>query len=402
MIIDYFKLAIKNLKSRRLRSFLTILGIVIGVAAIVALISLGQGLQSSVVEQFSVLGSNTLTITARASIRTIGAKLPSPLTKEDKETVSKVRGIDIVIGGLSRVAKFEFRDEVRYAYIFSLPDDTKERERFIRDSKAELAEGKLFNPNEKEEVIVGSDFGKHIFNRKIKLREEIKIQDRSFKIVGILKKTNNPQIDRVVVMSESALRELLNVSNEYDFLSAKIKSGEDIDAVKQNVEKALRKSRNVEKGKEDFSVETPEQIISTFKNILSIVQGVLTGIAAISLVVGGIGIMNTMYTSVLERTREIGIMKAIGARNSDILLIFLIEAGFLGLIGGAIGITLGIGAGKLAEILLAKTAAMIKIATPVWLIVGSLIFSFLIGSLAGTLPAIHASRLKPIEALRYE
>ncbi|MEM4703396.1 MAG: ABC transporter permease [Candidatus Pacearchaeota archaeon] len=403
MIVDYFKLSLKNLKNRRLRSFLTVLGIFIGIAAVVALISLGQGLQSSIAEQFSILGSNTLTITAKgSSARLPGAGVAVPLTEKDKGVVSKVRGVDIVIGRLLRPVKFEFKDEIQYNYVLSLPDDSRERQESIKDSNVELAQGKLFDPNRHGEIIIGSDFGEHVLNKKIKLREEIKIQGRSFRVVGILGKTKNPQIDRIAIMSESALRDLLNISDEYDFLSARVKEGEDIEEVKQNIEKALRKSRNVKEGKEDFEVETAEQIIGAFQNILSIVQGILVGIAAIALVVGGIGIMNTMYTSVLERTKEIGIMKSIGAKNSDILLIFLIEAGFLGLIGGFIGVILGIGIGKIAELFLMQLTGAIRIVTPVWLIVGALIFSFVVGSLAGTLPAVRASRLKPVEALRYE
>ncbi len=143
--------------------------------------------------------------------------------------------------------------------------------------------------------------------------------------------------------------------------------------------------------------------MESFQVILNIIQIFLIGIAAISLVVGGIGIMNTMYTSVLERTKEIGIMKSIGAKNSDILIIFLIESGILGLIGGLIGIILGMSFSKLIE-LGAKLAGygMIQVSFPLLLILGTLLFSFLIGTISGVLPARQASKLKPVDALRYE
>jgi len=144
--------------------------------------------------------------------------------------------------------------------------------------------------------------------------------------------------------------------------------------------------------------------METFSNIFGIVQGVLVGIAAISLLVGGIGIMNTMYTSVLERTKEIGTMKAIGAKNSDILQIFLFESGLLGLVGGAIGVALGAGLGKgvqyAAAILLDSDLLQASITLP--LVLGALTFSFLIGSLSGIFPAMQAAKLKPADALRYE
>ena len=153
-----------------------------------------------------------------------------------------------------------------------------------------------------------------------------------------------------------------------------------------------------------FSVSTSEQLLETFGDILSVVQAVLVGIATISLLVGGIGIMNTMYTAVIERTKEIGTMKAVGARNSDILFIFLFESGLLGLVGGAIGIGIGIGLGKTAEYIASVSLGtdLLKAVFPWYLILGALTFSFLVGCISGVAPAYQASRLKPADALRYE
>ena len=149
-------------------------------------------------------------------------------------------------------------------------------------------------------------------------------------------------------------------------------------------------------------MQTAAELIKSFKTILDIVQGILIAIAAISLMVGGVGIMNTMYTSVLERTREIGIMKAIGAKNSQILTLFLIEAGLIGIVGGIIGIILGVGLSKIAVIIIGQALKtdLIQASFPLVLIVGSLLFSFLVGAASGILPAIQASKLKPVDALR--
>lgn len=244
-----------------------------------------------------------------------------------------------------------------------------------------------------------------------------------------------------------------------------------MDIVAANIEKDLRKHRGVSEGKEDFEVQTAEDLLSTFGTVLSIVTAVLVGIAAISLLVGSVGIMNTMYTSVLERRKEIGIMKAIGARNSDIMIIFLIESGMIGLVGGIIGILFGMGFAKFVEIVASdniiglmgvmffiiflivlivillillrrakkrtasnflshnttryamrgligvfslliiieviqlillsnQSTSIIKASYPWYLILGSLLFSFVVGSLAGTFPAYLASKLNPVEALR--
>ena len=405
MIWDYFRLAFQNLAHRRTRSFLTILGIFIGIAAIVALISLSQGLQAGIADQFNKLGADKLIITAQSeNLGQPGQGVAIPLTEKDKKALEKVNGVDIVLGTLLRPVKLEYKNKVVYTSISSIPDNVQERNKEIQDNGAVAAQGKIFEPDKKGEIIIGSDFAKQFFKEDIKLRDTILIQDQPFKVVGILKKADNLNLDTNLIMSESVMRSLLNVTDQYDILVVTAKTGQNLTQLKSELERELRKERGEKEGKESFKIQTSEDILSAFGNILGILQIVLVGIAAISLVVGGIGIMNTMYTSVLERTKEIGIMKSIGAKNSNILLIFLIEAGFLGLVGGAIGIGFGIGLGKLFEVVGSNFIGfgLLKIKTPFWLIAGALGFSFIIGSLAGTLPAIRASRLKPVDALRYE
>ncbi|MEM4247591.1 MAG: ABC transporter permease, partial [Candidatus Woesearchaeota archaeon] len=174
--------------------------------------------------------------------------------------------------------------------------------------------------------------------------------------------------------------------------------------VADNIEKAIRRDRHQKEGREDFSVQSSTELIESFMKVLFIIQAVFVGIAAISLLVGGIGIMNTMYTAVLERTREIGVMKAIGARNKDILALFLIESGFLGAAGGIIGIIIGSGISKIVEVAVnAQYGANTILAVfPPYLLVGALLFSFGVGAVSGLLPARRASKLKPVDALRYE
>ncbi len=184
---------------------------------------------------------------------------------------------------------------------------------------------------------------------------------------------------------------------------AKVSSGTDIEEVAKDVKKELRKDRNLEEGKEDFIVKSPTQLLESFNTILIVLQVMLIGIASISLLVGGIGIMNTMYTSVLERTQEIGIMKSIGAKNSDILTIFLFESGILGFLGGLIGVIIGIILSKTVEIIASSLGfALLKPYISIWLVIGALTFSFLIGIFSGVFPAMQASKLNPVEALRYE
>jgi len=174
--------------------------------------------------------------------------------------------------------------------------------------------------------------------------------------------------------------------------------------VAETIERKLRRSRGEKEDQETFTVQTSEQLAQTFQSIFAVIQAVFVGIAAISLVVGGIGFMNTMYTAVLERTKESVTMKAVGAKNSDILYIFLFESGLLGLVGGSIGILLGVGIAKAVEYIATVQlgTVFLQAAFGYELILGALLFSFVVGSASGVLPAIQAAKLKPADALRYE
>jgi len=164
----------------------------------------------------------------------------------------------------------------------------------------------------------------------------------------------------------------------------------------------VAKYKEQEEGEEDFTVETSEQAIESFKAILGGVQTALAGIAAISLIVGGIGIMTTMYTAVIERTKEIGLMKAVGARNSSILSLFIVESGLIGTVGGALGIALGIGMAKTGQYIANYFDVGLKASTNPVLIFGALFFAFAVGTISGLVPARTASKLKPVDALRFK
>lgn len=203
-------------------------------------------------------------------------------------------------------------------------------------------------------------------------------------------------------MPIETVREMYAMDKEVSLVSVTVKDGFDVDAVAETIKKDLRRFRGEKEGEEDFSVTTSKQLIETFQSILGVITLFIIGIAAISLLVGGVGIMNSMYTSVLERTRDIGIMKAVGARNSDIIIIFLVESGVLGLTGGIAGVILGAILGKGAEIVaVASGVGIFRSYITIELVAASLSFSFIIGALSGLFPALEASRLKPVDAFRY-
>jgi len=241
------------------------------------------------------------------------------------------------------------------------------------------------------------------FDKDLKVGSRIKIQDKSFEVVGVLEKSSSFQMNLVIFMPEKEMKDLLEIGDEYDTIVAQIKSGYDIEKVAENIKTKMRKDRDLKKGDEDdFSVQTPVQALSTVNTILTIINVIVIGIASIALVVGGIGIANTMYTSVLERMKEIGTMKAIGARNSDVLTLFLLESGLLGLVGGLIGATLGLliafGVSGIANA--AFGSVILKLNINYFLLLGAVFFSFFVGVSSGLLPALQAAKLRPVEALR--
>ena len=410
MIKDYLKVGISNLFHRKLRSWLTMIGIFIGIAAVVGLISLGQGMKEAIGNVFLNIGSDKIIVQAKSGLQFAGppgSSSASNLTTHDIDVIRRVKGVEEVGARLIKPVKLEFNNEVKFYFAASMPDDEEGRRLITEVNRYETEAGRLLKKNDKLKTFIGNNVAnKGVFKKKkIELGNTLKINEVEFEVVGILEKTGNPQQDRIVIVPEDTLREVLKINKKkVDVIAVKVQKGVDVNNVANDIEKAMRRDRDLELGKEDFEIQTPQQILATLDNILTIVQIVLVGIAAISLLVGGIGIANTMYTAVIERTKEIGIMKSVGAQNKDILLIFIIESGLLGLVGGAIGIALGIGLSKLVEFAAFKFlgTSLIKAFFPWYLIAGALLFSFLVGTISGLLPAKQASSLKPVDALRYE
>jgi len=401
---NFFLLAFNNLKRRRLRSWLTMIGIFIGIAAVVALISLGQGLQNYISEEFEKLGSDKIII--QSDIFALPGSATSAsllLTSKDLEVVENVRGVKWAMGMLTKIGQIGYKDQTSTEYIWGINSD--EVNLITEIQSLQLLEGRWLEEGDKFKAIVGYNHGYgDIWEKPLKIGSTIEVEGVEFKVVGVYEKIGNSADDGAVTVPKETLREILDAGDEESQILAKTAPGFDPAEVAENIKRKLRKSRGEREDQETFRVQTSDQLLSTFSSIFNIVQGVFIGIAGISLLVGGIGIMNTMYTSVLERTKEIGTMKAIGAKNSDILTLFLIESGLLGLVGGVIGVGIGIGLGKAAEygVATALGTDLLRASFPWYLIVGALAFSFGVGSASGLLPAIQASRMKPADALRYE
>ncbi|MBU1129110.1 MAG: ABC transporter permease [Nanoarchaeota archaeon] len=402
---DYFFLAFNNLKRRKLRAWLTMIGIFIGIAAVVALISLGQGLQSYIGEEFEKLGSDKIIVQPKGGMGLPGSVTSKSLilTSADLKVIENSRGVEWVAGYLMKQAQLKYKDELGVGYATGI--ESKDLDFFIEIGSLKIEEGRTLKQGDKYKIVVGYNHAHgDIWEKELGVGNTMEIEGVEFNVVGVASKIGNSMDDSVLYVPKETLKEILNIEDEESYIVAKAEFGTDPLDVAETIKRKLRQFRNEKEDQETFSVQTSDQLLETFQGIFSVVQAVLIGIAAISLIVGGIGIMNTMYTAVLERTKEIGTMKAVGAKNSDVLQIFLFESGLLGLVGGAIGIGIGVGLGKATEYIatIALGTPLLRASFPWYLIVGALAFSFFIGTLSGVFPAMQASKLKPADALRYE
>jgi len=408
MIKEYFNIAFRNISRKKLRSWLTLIGIIIGIATVVSLISLGQGLQNAVNNEFQKIGSDILVVQLETEMNSIGSGASNkPLLIEDAELIKNINGVKSISYYTMGSAKIVYQGITHYHFIWGIPtspDELRLMQEFYNSYG--MYAGRKLEPNDQKAITMGWYHGnKNLWNGKnVEVGSKILINDKKFYVVGIAGATGSPPDDKGLMMSREQFSKTVEDSDRVDGIIVKVKDKNEISSISKEITKELSRKRGLKEEDADFTVQTPEEVLESFNTILNIIQIVLLGIALISLFVGIIGIMNTMFTSVMERNKEIGIMKAIGAKNKDILKIFLIESGLLGLVGGAIGIIIGLGiawsVGFVSTQILGKSFLQASFS---WeLIVLSLVSSTIIGSLAGTLPAIQASKEKPADTLRDE
>ncbi len=398
---DYLKLAWKNLRKRKVRSGLTLVGIVISIAVIFTLISLSLGLREAINEQFKILGTDKLFINPKGTSG-VGSGAVE-FTTGDVDTIEKVQGVKDISYVAVGNAQVEFEKQKKYFMIMGLPLDKIGL--YIDSANIKMDEGNYIKKGETGNVMIGYDYKyNNVFDKPVKTGDKIIINGKIFKVVGIVGSIGNPSDDKNIYMSYDDFKILFNSGEKVDSIIVQVTDQNQIQKISDRINQKLIKFRGVTEKTKDFYISTPEELLASFDIILNIITAFLVGVAAISLFVGGVGIMNTMYTSVLERTKEIGTMKAVGAKNSDVLYIFLSESGLLGLVGGIMGIFLGYVISKTIEFIAINSlnTTLLKAVFPMYLIVGCLIFAFLIGALSGTIPALKASKLKPVDALRYE
>jgi len=404
MLADYFKIAYRTIMQRKTRSALTLLGIVLAIMTIFVLLSLSLGLNEAINQQFQELGGNKFFIQPRGQLGAPGTGGAVQLTLEDIKEIEKVNGVKLVSYYPAGTAKVDFQDKTRYVFGVGIPTEKDKMDLVFSAGLPDLEKGRLFKKGDSGKVILGSKYEKDLFDKPLQVGNKIYVNDKKFEVIGILDSIGSPPDDSIVYLTYDDFKELFNSNDRIDQIIVEVNDGENLKDVADRVERKLLKFRGLTEKTKDFNVQTPEEILSSFQTVLNILTSFLVGIGLISILVGGIGIANTMYTSVLERTKDIGTMKAIGAKNSDILLIFVIEAGLLGLIGGLVGVGVGIGVAKLVEYIVTVQLGFgfLKASLNPIIIVGCLVFAFAIGVVSGMFPSWSASKLKPADTLRYE
>jgi putative ABC transport system permease protein len=399
---ELIRLALSRLASSRLRALLTMLGIIIGVGSVVALVAVGQGATAGISKNLQSLGTNLLTVNAGSSTSgfTRGAfGSATTLTVDDAEALSQLDGVAALAPELSTSALVVFGDQNETASIVGTNED------YTQVRNYDIWQGSTLNGVSVDQglrvAVIGSETATNLAITAADIGSDIKIGGLPFELVGILqaKGSSGPASnDDVVLVPLATVQHYFDDTDSVRSIAISVATPEQMDPVKASATALLRERHAIAAGgTDDFSIADQAQLLQSVDSISSLLTILLAGIASISLVVGGIGIMNIMLVSVRERTREIGIRKAIGARGRDILAQFLVEALTLSVIGGLIGVVLGVA----VSVAIGQIAGWGFQFQPLTVIV-AVVFSLLVGVVFGVWPARQAARLDPIQALRYE
>ena len=405
-----FLTAIRGLSSQLTRSALTILGIVIGVAAIIIIMSLGEGAQKLILDQVSGLGPETVILRPGKDSTDITTILfARSITKHDIELLKRKENVPNLMSVAPSVMvpdPVEYRGEKFKAMVFGGSAN------FIVDIlDIALASGALFTQEDIDQnarvAIIGDTIKEDVFGNGNALGEQIQIKDKKFKVVGVFEDTSNVgplTINEMVLIPYTTAQTYITGNDYYNEVMIRADVPENVEKMAYDIVLTMRDAHDIGFGDDDdFNVQTQEDVIERIETIINVFTAFLIAVVAISLVVGGIGIMNIMLVSVSERTKEIGLRKALGARSRDILRQFLTEAIILTGIGGVIGIMVGALISALSAIVLARTIADDwTFAFPIFGAVLGVGVSVVVGIIFGIYPAYQASKKSPIEALRYE
>lgn len=402
---DIARYSFSHLKHRGLRTWLTLLGIVVGIAAVVILVGLAQGLKASVEDELKFFGPDLLVVIP-TNIQGGASSFSAPLSltassgklfENDMGVIRKVDGVSVVSPVISTAAGMQYHRSIVTASVMGVDLPT------YRDTMTidEVSEGRLLEAGDRKVVVFGAKAATDTFEDDVTMNSIVEISGQSYRVIGILKKTGSTysNIDSAIMIPIEDAREIAGNSilpREVSSIRVKISPGYDPLEVEDQVNWVLLQHRKVTEDNKDFSVVSARFIQQQVDSILGTLTLFLALVSGVSLLVGAIGISNTMFMSVLERTREIGVLKSIGATSEQIERIFLVESAMIGLAGGIAGLVIGAILVQLIALL-----GIQAVVSPEMALV-AFVFSVAVGIIAGTFPAQTASRVPAVEALRYE
>lgn len=412
--LESFNMSVRSLLTNKLRSFLTMLGIIIGVGSVIALMSIGRGAQASILSTYDRLGTNMLVVvpsSGEASTGMAGFALTTPtLTLTDAEAIERAYGVTSISPTNESFVMVSTANEEKYAVIegvtpayLDVMNHTLDRGQFIaqHDVSARAMT-----------IVLGSETATSLFGDRDPIGQTVKMKGLRFTVIGVLEAVGGSMMgismDNVVYVPITTFQTRLfpqrtaTGEDSVQSISVRVTNTDVMPDTMDDIKSILRRQHRITADeKDDFSIITQDQVVDIINQVTGVFSIFLGAIASISLVVGGIGIMNIMLVSVTERTREVGIRKAVGAKRRDILVQFLLEAGVLSLIGGAFGVLGGWAVSFLVSQIPISGMTIQSLVTPD-IVALALGVSLVIGLTSGIYPAMRAARLNPIDALHYQ
>lgn len=408
-------LAFRNLKSNVGRTVFSLLGIVIGVTAVILVLALGAGVRSFVLGQVTAFGTDIFQVevkvpkTEHTSSANIGGQVGgtqiTTFKLEDAEKVAELPNINSWYAGIMSQQVAQYENKKKQTFLMGVTAGVTEA-----DEQAKIAEGQMFSEEDdkslKQAAVLGSDIKEYFFGDAQAVGKDIKIKGQTYRVVGVLEKrgfTAFFNFDEIIYVPLETIQKKIMGIDHVQFAIYKVNDLSRIDLTVAEAVDVMREEHEIDNPEDDdFSAMSIAEGIEILEQVLFIINALLLALTSISLIVGGVGIMNVMYVAVTERTYEIGLRKSVGAKNSDILLQFLFEAIFLTLLGGIIGVVAGAVVSKLAEAVAANFGFILKFTITWWAVLIGFGFSAVTGIIFGYYPAKKASHLSPMEALRKE
>ena len=392
--------SLRNIQTSKSRSLLTVFSILIGITTLFIFISFGLGLYIYIDEVVSSSSANKILVQAKGSSMP-GMNDAFPLTDKDISALENTPGISVATGIYLKGVEVQQDSIKKYAFITSY--DPK-YPIFFEMANVDIEKGRMLRSSDSKKVMLGYDFllADKIFPKSYELGKKISVQGIELSIIGFVEQIGNPQDDSNIYVTNDYYKELFPDTKSYGMIIAEADQ-KNMDIIVEKAEENLRRLRGQKEGQEDFSIQSYQELLDSYLGAMNIVIGFIILIALISVLVSAVNTANTMITSVLERYKEIGILKAIGARNREIFMIFLFESSLLGFVAGCIGVFFGWLFAYIANGVIASYGfSFLSAAFPPYLFIGCILFATITGAVSGVFPARNASKTNTVDALRYE